>query len=287
MNELANISEVGIESFQAQVIERSRQVPVLVDYWADWCGPCQMQMPLLHKLVEEYAGKFVIAKINTDQERQLAQQHNIRSLPTMHIYKGGEIVEEIAGAQTESALRILLDRHIERTSDPVRSEARQLFSAGQTQQALALLAQTHASEPDNHQLTLDYASMSIRAGQLDQAEALLDAMPYEVRNESDALGVRAVLDFSRVAGTDADIAELQARIVSDPSDSAARYRLGAALLLSGSTQAALDEFLYLLQHDRGFHDDAGRKALLASFDLLGKDNELAGIYRRRMFTALY
>ncbi len=287
MNELANISEVGIESFQAQVIERSRQVPVLVDYWADWCGPCQMQMPLLHKLVEEYAGKFVIAKINTDQERQLAQQHNIRSLPTMRIYKGGEIVEEIAGAQTESALRILLDRHIERTSDPVRSEARQLFSAGQTQQALALLAQTHASEPDNHQLTLDYASMSIRAGQLDQAEALLDAMPYEVRNESDALGVRAVLDFSRVAGTDADIAELQARIVSDPSDSAARYRLGAALLLSGSTQAALDEFLYLLQHDRGFHDDAGRKALLASFDLLGKDNELAGIYRRRMFTALY
>jgi putative thioredoxin len=99
--------------------------------------------------------------------------------------------------------------------------------------------------------------------------------------------VRAVLDFSRVAGTDADLAELQARIVSDPSDSAARYRLGAALLLSGSTQAALDEFLYLLQHDRGFHDDAGRKALLASFDLLGKDNELAGIYRRRMFTALY
>jgi putative thioredoxin len=287
MNELANISEVGVESFQAQVIERSRQVPVLVDYWADWCGPCQMQMPLLHKLVEEYAGKFVIAKINTDQERQLAQQHNIRSLPTMRIYKHGEIVEEIAGAQTESALRILLDRHIERTSDQVRSEARRLFSSDQAQQALALLAETHASEPDNHQLTLDYASMSIRAGQLDQAEALLDAMPYEVRNESDALGVRAVLDFSRVAGTDADLAELQARIVSDPSDSAARYRLGAALLLSGSTQAALDEFLYLLQHDRGFHDDAGRKALLASFDLLGKDNELAGIYRRRMFTALY
>ena len=287
MNNLQYITEVTQESFPSAVLQASRQVPVLVDYWADWCGPCQMQMPLLHKLVEEYAGKFVIAKINTDQERQLALQHNIRSLPTMRIYKGGEIVEEIAGAQTESTLRILLDRHIERDSDRVRNQARLLFSAGQTQQALALLAQTHASEPDNHQLTLDYASLSIRAGQLDQAEALLNGMPPEVRNQSDALGVRAVLDFSRVAGTDPDSAALQARIASDPSDSAARYRLGAALVLSGNTQAALDQFLYLLQHDRSFQDDAGRKALLATFELLGKDHELVGVYRRRMFTALY
>jgi putative thioredoxin len=263
------------------------QIPVLVDYWADWCGPCQMQMPVLHKLVEEYAGKFVIAKVNTDTQRQLALQHNIRSLPTMRIYKQGEIVEEIAGAQTESALRILLDRHIERDTDRVRNQARLLFSAGEQRQALALLASTHATEPDNHQLTLDYASLCVRAGQFDQAETLLDALPHDLRNEAEARAVRAVLDFSRVAGTAPDMAALQASLVSNPSDSASRYRLGAALMLSGSTQTALEQFLYLLQHDRGFKEDAGRKALLAAFDLLGKDNELAGIYRRRMFTVLH
>jgi putative thioredoxin len=287
MNNLQYITDVSLESFPSAVLQASMQVPVLVDYWADWCGPCKMQMPVLHKLVEEYAGKFVIAKVNTDEQRQLALQHNIRSLPTMRIYKQGEIVEEIAGAQTESTLRILLNRHIERDTDRVRNQARQLFSAGEQQQALELLASTHATEPDDHQLTLDYASLCVRAGQLDQAEALLDALPPDMRNEADALGVRAVLDFSRVAGTAPDMAALQASLVSNPSDSATRYRLGAALLLSGSTQAALDQFLYLLQHDRGFKEDAGRKALLAAFDLLGKDNELAGIYRRRMFTVLH
>jgi putative thioredoxin len=224
MNNLQYITDVSLESFPSAVLQASMQVPVLVDYWADWCGPCQMQMPMLHKLVEEYAGKFVIAKVNTDTERQLALQHNIRSLPTMRIYKQGEIVEEIAGAQTESALRILPNRHIERDTDRVRNQARQLFSAGAQQQALELLASTHATDPDDHQLTLDYASLCVRAGQLDQAEALLDALPHDVRNEADALGVRAVLDFSRVAGTAPDMAALQASLVSSPSDSAPARR---------------------------------------------------------------
>jgi putative thioredoxin len=287
MNELQPVTEVTLESFPAAVLQVSQQVPVLVDYWADWCGPCQMQMPLLHKLVEEYGGKFVIAKVNTDEQRQLAVAHNIRSLPTMRLYKHGEIVEEIAGAQTESTLRILLDRHIARESDRVREEARRLFDRANPGPALSLLAESHAREPDNHRLTLDYAGLCVRAGELDRAEALLDALPHDVRNETDALGVRAILDFSRAAGSNPDLGALQAAVERDPSDSADRYRLGAALLLAGETQPALDQFLYLLQHDRGFNEDAGRKALLATFDLLGKDNELAASYRRRMAAALY
>ncbi len=287
ISELPNITDVTLESFPALVLERSRQVPVLVDFWAEWCGPCQMQMPVLGKLVEDYAGKFVLAKVNTDEQRQLATQHNIRSLPTMHLYKNGELVEEILAAQTESTLRNLLDRYIERDSDRLIVQAREQFNAGATEQALALLETAHAANPDNHQLTTNYSEVCVHSGQLQQAERLLDSLPHDVRNEPEALRVRTLLDFTRSAGANTDIAALEETVADSPKESALRYRLGAAQVLAGNMEAALESFLHILQHDRQYNDDAGRKALLAVFELLGNEHELTGRYRRRMFTALH
>jgi putative thioredoxin len=245
-----------------------------------------MQMPVLKKLVGDYGGKFVLAKVNTDQQRELATQHNIRSLPTMRLYKHGEMVEEILAAQTESTLRILLDRHIERESDRLRSQARTVFEQGRHDQALELLAATHAQEPDNHQVTLDYAELCLAAGKADQTEQLLGELPFEVRSESEAMRVRALLDFTRAAGEVDDLAALERSVAAQPDDSALRYRLGAACVLDNRLDAALDNFLYLLQHDRRFQDDAGRKGMLAVFELLGNEGELVQSYRRRMSTAL-
>ncbi len=287
MNELENIVEVSFESFQAQVVERSQRVPVLVDFWAAWCGPCQMQMPVLQRLAEEYGGRFVLAKVDTDHEKQLAMQHNIRSLPTMHLYKDGKLVEEILAAQTETTLRNLLDRYIERESDRTRATARELFGAGQQQQALQLLEQARASEPDNHQLTLDSAELSLRAGDEASARALLDALPYELRNSGEALRISALLEFSTAAGQITDMSAAAQQLVATPADSALRYNLAAACLLAGQSETALEHLLYILQHDRSYGEDAARKALLAAFELLGSDHELTGIYRRRMFTALH
>jgi putative thioredoxin len=264
MNELQNITDVTLDTFAAQVLERSREVPVLVDYWAAWCGPCQMQMPVLKKLVEDYAGKFALAKVNTDEQRELALQHNIRSLPTLRLYRNGEMVEEILAAQTESTLRILLDRYIERESDKQLNQARRLFEQGQ----------------------LDYAELSLAVGKTEQAEQLLGELPFVVRSEAEAMRLRALLDFTQAAGDTEDLATLEQAVAARPDDSALRYRLGAACVLADRLDAALEHFLYLLQHDRGFQDDAGRKAMLAVFALLGNEGELVSTYRRRMSTAL-
>jgi putative thioredoxin len=287
MNEMQNTVNVTLDTFQAQVIEQSQRVPVLVDYWADWCGPCQMQMPVLQKLVEEYAGKFVLAKVNTDEQRELARDHGIRSLPTMRLFRHGEIVEEILGAQTESTLRILLDRYIERESDRIRASASEAFRQGRQEEALQMLQQARQEEPENHQLTLDYANLCLQAGRLEETERLLEELPHDVRNETEALQLRALLDFSRAALDAPPVEELERGIAANPDDMSLRYRLGAVHVLNDRMEAAMDAFMAILQRDRKFRDDIGRRSLLAVFDILGNDSELVQRYRRQLFNALH
>jgi putative thioredoxin len=287
MNELKNIVNVTIDTFQAQVIEQSQRVPVLVDYWADWCGPCQMQMPVLQKLVEELDGKFVLAKVNTDEQRELAREHGIRSLPTMRLFRHGEIVEEILGAQTESTLRILLDRYIERESDRIRASAIESFRQGRQEEALEMLRSARQAEPENHQLTLDYAGLCLQAGRLEETERLLMELPRDVRDETEAVQLRALLDFSSAALDAPPLEELEHAVAAQPDDMTLRYRLGAVYVLNDRMEAAMDAFLYILEHDRKFRDDIGRRSLLAVFELLGNEGELVPQYRRRLFNALH
>jgi putative thioredoxin len=287
MNEMQNIVNVTLDTFQAQVIGQSQHVPVLVDYWAEWCGPCQMQMPVLQKLVEEYAGKFVLAKVNTDEQRELAREHGIRSLPTMRLFRHGEIVEEILGAQTESTLRILLDRYIERESDKVRASAIEAFQQGRRDEALQMLQQARQEEPENHQLTLDYARLCLQAGRPEETEQLLAELPRDVRDETEALQLRALLDFSKAALDAPPVEELERGIAANPDDMSLRYRLGAVHVLNDRMEAAMDAFMSILQRDREFRDDIGRRSLLAVFDMLGSEHELVQRYRRQLFNALH
>jgi putative thioredoxin len=287
MNASENIVNVTLDTFQTQVIEQSQHVPVLVDYWADWCGPCQMQMPVLQKLVDELDGKFVLAKVNTDEQRELAREHGIRSLPTMRLFRHGEVVEEILGAQTESTLRILLERYIERESDKIRIRAIEAFQQGRQEEALQLLQDARQAEPDNHQLTLDYAGLCLQAGRLEETDRLLLGLPREVRDETEAVQLRALLDFSSAAQDAPPLEELERSVATRPDDMALRYRLGAIYVLNDRMEAALDAFMYILEHDRKFRDDIGRRGLLAVFEILGSESELVQRYRRRMFAALH
>jgi putative thioredoxin len=287
MNELKNIVNVTNDTFQTQVIEQSQRVPVLVDYWADWCGPCQMQMPVLRKLVEELDGKFVLAKVNTDEQRELAREHGIRSLPTMRLFRHGEVVEEILGAQTESTLRILLERYIERESDKIRARAIETFMQGRREEALEMLQSARQAEPENHQLTLDYAGLSLQSGRLEEAERLLMELPRDVRDETEAVQLRALLDFSSAALNAPPLEELERAVAASPDDMTLRYRLGAVYVLNDRMEAAMEAFMVILEHDRKFRDDIGRRSLLAVFDILGNEGELVQQYRRRLFNALH
>jgi len=287
MNQASHIVNVTIDSFDAQVIEQSQRVPVLVDYWADWCGPCQMQMPVLQKLVQELDGKFVLAKVNTEEQRELAREHGIRSLPTMRLFRHGEIVEEILGAQTESTLRILLDRYIERESDKIRASAIEAFQQGRQEEALEMLRNARQAEPENHQLTLDYAGLCLQAGRLEETEHLLAELPRDVRDETEAVQLRALLDFSSAALDAPPLDELERSVAASPDDMTLRYRLGAVYVLNDRMEAAMETFMAILEHDRKFRDDIGRRSLLAVFELLGNEGDLVQQYRRRLFNALH
>ena len=287
MAESPHIVNVTGATFDEQVIAQSHRVPVLVDYWAEWCGPCQMQLPVLLKLVEEHAGRLLLAKVNTDEERGLAREHGIRSLPTMRLYHNGEIVEEILGAQTESTLRISLDRHIDRPSDSLREAALEQHRQGDTAAAIGQLERIIAEDPSNTRAALDLVELNLAAGRLEAAEAGYAALPRDVRDESDGTRLRALLDFSAIADRAGDRAGLERRLQATPGDVESRYRLGAMQVLSGEYEAAMQAFMEIIRRDRAFRDDAGRKALLSVFDLLGNDHELVGSYRRKLFNAMH
>ena len=245
-----------------------------------------MQMPVLVKLVEEYAGKFLLAKVNTDTERRLAQEHGIRSLPTMRLYRNGAVVEEILGAQTEGTLRALLDAHIERDSDRQRLAALEAHRQGRTEEAIALLRKAQEDDPENVRVPFALIGLYLEAGHLAEAEALLESLPWAVREEREAHRLRALLDFSRIAQDAPPVEALERELNERPGDSRSRYRLAARRVLAGRMQEAMDELLYIIRNDRAFEDDAARKGLLAVFDLLGSDDELVAAYRRKLSSAM-
>jgi putative thioredoxin len=281
------VFEVTQADYQQAVIENSRTVPVLVDFWADWCGPCKMQLPVLLKLAEEYQGKFLLAKIDTDAERGLANLHNIRSIPTMKLFRNGEVVEEILGAQTESTLRMLLDKHVPRASDNLREQALALAAAGDTDAALNILREAALKDPDNPRAQMDYLRIAMEAGRMDEAAQALESMPRDIRDSAEIRRLAALLDFARRIAGAPDRATLEQRIAHNADDVEARDLLAARLALGGDAEGALEQYLEILRRDRRYGDDAGRKGLLAMFELLGNQGPLVSRYRAQMFTALH
>jgi len=286
MADSAFTADVSAQDFDVQVVQRSRQVPVLVDFWAGWCAPCRMLKPVLEKLAQEYQGKFFLAKVDTDKEQPLAAQYGIRSLPTVQLFRDGQAVDGFMGAQPERAVRALLDKYVARASDALVRTALAAQQAGDLDKAATLLQQAMESDPTNDRAKLALAGLLVARGRTADAEALLKALSPEARAGAEAATLRAHMEFSRLAADAPAMPELTQKLATDPRDSGARLQLGARQVLNGQYEAAIQNLLEIVRHDRKFRDDAGRKTLLAVFQLLGNNHALVKKYRPLLASAL-
>ena len=287
MSDNPNIFNTTTSTFQADVIERSQTVPVLVDFWAQWCGPCRSLAPVLERIIERFAGKLLLAKVDTDAEQALATQHDIRSLPTVRLYQNGVVATEFMGAQPESQILALLAPFMPRESDGAAAQAASLAEAGDTDAAILLLEQALEQDPANDGLVQTLAQLCVTAGQTERAEQIIAGLTPAQRSEDWVKSLEARLLFTSVANSAQPLEQLHTRLDQDPADHDARYQLGAVFAMNGHVQEAMDELLRLMQHSRQFGDDAARKGLLALFEILGNGNPLVSQYRQRMASLLY
>ena len=281
------VDPVTEANFGEAVIERSREVPVLVDFWAEWCGPCRMLMPVLSRLAEEYGGRFVLAKVNTDSEQGLAMRYGIRGIPALKLFRNGEVVEELVGVQPESTIRAMIDRYIERPADRAREEARAAVRAGAPETAVALLRKALEEEPDYAPLRLDLAAALAAAGRFDEAEETFAALPREVRESPEGKALAARLLFARAATEAPPRERLEEALREGRAGSDELYALAARRVVAGEHEGALELLLELLRRDPGYRDGAARRAVLAVFDLLGGEGDLVQRYRKRLFALLH
>ena len=279
------IVDVDMSNFQQVVLEGSVNTPVLLDCWAPWCEPCKNLMPVLEKLAHEYAGAFVLAKLNIDEHQQIAAQLGIRSVPDVKLIMQGQLYDQFQGALPERQIREWLAQYIEAPQDTPASpeeQAEAALAAGDAATARTIYQQLSQEYPDHYDYQIGLASAVLAEGNAEDARAILDNLPPEHREGAKARGVRARIEFGEEAPGAEEMAALEGR-----DDSEAQYRRALRQVADGHYEAGLDALLEVMKRDRAYGEDAARKTLLRVFDALGADHPLTVTYRRKLFALLY
>jgi putative thioredoxin len=276
--------DVDGDSFQQVVIEGSREIPVVVDFWASWCGPCRALKPILEKLAEEFQGKFILAKVDADQNQATAAQYGVRGIPSVKAFVNGELADEFSGALPESEVRAFLDRLIPSPAEALCKDAALAREEGDTVRALQLLAQASKLDPKNEIVRLEAADILLEGGQREEAKHLFSSLSDATRAGERGKRLEAKLSFAQSGN--ADESELRKRLALSPDDLDAQMQLANLLIAAGRHQDGLEELLALVRRDRAWNDGAARKAMLVVFDLLGGQGPLVSEYRRKLSSAL-
>ncbi|MBN8508204.1 MAG: tetratricopeptide repeat protein [Burkholderiales bacterium] len=274
--------DVTEADFRQTVLERSLEVPVLVDCWAPWCGPCRNLKPVLEKLVQEYGGAFVLAKLNTDEAPQISAALQIRSIPLVVLFIGGRPVDQFMGALPEGQVRAFLDKHLGPQVSEVDALRAEAAEAADPQQAEALLREALRLEPGNAEVLLDLAARWVDRGALDDADKLLGKVPADKRNDRHAALLKRIeLARNKPAG---DPAALAARIAANPKDFDARFALAAIRAWEGNFGAAFDELLEVVLRDKAEWREKARLQLVEWFDLC---TDAEAVSRGRRYLGMY
>lgn len=282
-----HVFDATAETFETDVLQASLQTPVLVDFWAEWCGPCKSLGPILEKLAAEYNGAFRLAKVDVDKEQQLAAAFQVRSIPTVYLVKDGQLVDGFPGALPEGQLREFLTHHGIAPGAPQDEAAQDVAPEPPADphaevMRLRKLVETEADKPEHR---LDLALALLQTGNAHEAEQLLDALPANLAHDDRAVRARARLGFAALLKDAPAPQVLEAAISSDPKDLRARHLLGVHRIVAGDAEAGLEQFLEMLRLDRSFDDGLPRKALIDAFQVVD-DAELVGRMRRRMASLL-
>ena len=286
MSEQQTVVVVDQTNAQQILIDESFNRPVLVDFWADWCEPCKQLMPLLERLADEYAGAFLLAKINADEQQGIAGQLGVRSLPTVMLFKDGQPVDGFTGAQPETAIRELLQKHLPSPWDAKIAEATDLLDQGQTADAVALLRAAWEESNRLLEVTLAYAGALLEANRLDDAEAVLN----EVRLvDRDAVHeqLMAQIELKREAGKSPEVEALEADLEANPDSHDIRVKLAVQLTTGGQYREALEHLLHVLRIDRDWNNGEAKRLYLDTIASIGKGDPLAAEYQRKLFSILY
>lgn len=287
------IKDTDTRNFVTDVIEASKSVPVIVDFWAPWCGPCKQLMPVLEKIVTEAGGKVRMVKVDIDSNQQLAQQMRIQSVPAIFAFANGQPVDGFMGALPESELRAFVDKLIMSHGgvaaqlDEIVEAAEAACEAGEFEQASQMFDQALQLAPDNGRALAGLVKVHIAVGDLEGARKLLEVIPPSLVNDVHVAGATAALSVAETPVDDGEIARLEEAVAADEKDYQSRLDLATALNAASRSHEALDHLLWLIEKDRAWNDDAARKELLHFFEAWGPTHELTLSGRRRLSSILF
>jgi putative thioredoxin len=271
-------TDASLADFQAKVIDASHTAPVLVDFWAEWCNPCRTLKPLLEKLAADYGRRFLLVKVNSDENQELAARYGVRGIPNVKAFVGGQMVDEFTGVLPEAQLRSFIDRLIPSPSEPLRLAAAEARAKGDSEVALSLLGDALQADPTAEAVQFDLADLHLDQKNIAAAQSILDALEFKTKDAARMKVLQARLKIV-TAGGDADPAELRARIDANAADFDARLRLANALALAHDYRAACEQLMEIVRRDRHWQDQAARKTLLDLFALLGGDARFDDLVR--------